>query len=94
MVQLKKKVGEQVLVAAKEGSIEFHKGSIVEQSDTTVNIVLESPLGAKVVLDKRSNRLWHGTIDSVAWEVSPCASHGINLHQSLHFIFSARTAYA
>lgn len=75
-MQLEGGVGKDVRVASKEGSIEFHRARIIGGNTENVEVVYQDLPGVREVIDRRSNRLWHGTHDECAWEVhclpSPC----------------------
>ncbi len=73
-VQLKKAVGDEVRVALKEGAVEYHSAHIVGRKDDSFEVVYQDLPGLRNFIDRRSRRLWHGTLDEDGWEV-PHYSH-------------------
>ena len=74
-VQLKKAVGDEVRVALREGAVEYHCAHIVGRKDDSFEVVYQDLPGLRNFIDRRSRRLWHGTLDEDGWEVCPSLSH-------------------
>lgn len=68
-LQLDLALGDDVRVASKEGSIEYHKASVVGGNITTMDVVYEDLTGVRESIDRRSRRLWRGTLNDDGWEV-------------------------
>ncbi len=68
-VQLKKAVGDEVRVALREGSIEYHSARIMGRKDDSYDVVYQDLPGLREFIDRRSRRLWRGTLDEDGWEV-------------------------
>lgn len=68
-MQLKKAVGDEVRVALREGSIEYHSARIMGRKDDSYDLVYQDLPGLRESIDRRNRRLWHGTLEQDGWEV-------------------------
>ncbi|CAL8464664.1 g4199 [Coccomyxa elongata] len=66
---LKKAVGDEVRVALREGSIEYHSARIMGRKDDSYDVVYQDLPGLREFIDRRSRRLWRGTLDEDGWEM-------------------------
>ena len=73
-VQSDAKVGDWVMLAVREGAITYHKAKVAAVSGGKVTLRHNDLKGTLEEVPVTSPRLWHGTLEDKAWEVSPMVS--------------------
>ena len=69
-VQSDAKTGEWVMLAVREGAITYHKAKVTAVSRGIVTVKHNDLKGTLEEVPVASPRLWHGTLEDKAWEVS------------------------
>ncbi len=64
------KNGDWVMVAVREGAITYHKAKVTAVSRGLVTVRHNDLKGTLEEVPVASPRLWHGTLEEHAWEVS------------------------
>ena len=92
-VQSDAKVGDWVMLAVREGTVTYHKAKVTAVSGGKVTVRHNDLKGTLEEVPVASPRLWHGTLEDKAWEVSelvfwaiatvePCSPFEILSHYS------------
>ena len=63
-------VGDWVMLSVREGAITYHKARVTAVSGSKVTVRHNDLKGSLEDVPVASSRLWHGTLEDKAWEVS------------------------
>ena len=69
-MQLEAKVGDWVMLAVREFAITYHKAKVTAVTGGRMVVRHNDLKGTLEEVPATSPRLWHGTLDDKAWEVS------------------------
>ena len=91
-VQSDAEVGDWVMLAVREGAITYHKAKVAAVSSSKVTVRHNDLKGTLEEVPVASPRLWHGTLEDKAWEVSSAMLSGIQDTQPLWRLLRAFVA--
>ncbi|KAK9817827.1 hypothetical protein WJX72_002781 [[Myrmecia] bisecta] len=64
---LQPQVGDDVMVASEQSGTAFRRARVVSTTDVNLYVAFLLSQQDKVWINKKSKRLWHGTLDAQAW---------------------------